>query len=150
TDRRGVMQSAYQIQVAATVDDLVSARRLLWDSQKTTSDDSVNRSYEGPELKSGQRYFWRIRVWDEKGVASAWSESAHWEMGLLQPSDWQASWIEPDSNEDTSKSQPSPMLRGTFTLKGPIRRARAYVTSHGLYELHLNGQRVGEQVFTPG
>jgi alpha-L-rhamnosidase len=149
-DRRGLMQSAYQIQVAPTLEDLASGRRLTWDSQKLSSEDSVNRNYGGPELKSGQKCFWRVRVWDERGAASAWSEPAHWEMGLLKATDWQASWIEPNLSEDTSKSQPSPMLRGTFKLKGPVRRARAYVTSHGLYEFHLNGQRVGDQVFTPG
>ena len=42
------------------------------------------------------------------------------------------------------------MLRREFRLKGAVARARAYVTSHGLYELHLNGQRVGDELFTPG
>ncbi len=71
-------------------------------------------------------------------------------MGLLEPSDWKASWIEPDLPEDVTKSGPVPMLRREFKLSGAVARARAYVTSHGLYELHLNGQRVGDQLFTPG
>ena len=71
-------------------------------------------------------------------------------MGLLSPTDWKAKWIEPELKEDLNKSQPSPFLRGGFKLNGTVRSARAYVTSHGLYELHINGQRVGDQVFTPG
>ena len=57
---------------------------------------------------------------------------------------------EPDLAEDVSKPGPSPMLRRQFKVGGRIARARAYVTSHGLYELRLNGQRVGDQLFTPG
>jgi alpha-L-rhamnosidase len=71
-------------------------------------------------------------------------------MGLLQPSDWKAEWIEPALPEDVSKSGPSPMLRREFTLKGVIERARVYATSHGLYELQLNGRRVGDALLTPG
>src|SRR5262249_5442271 len=89
-DRRGVMQSAFQIQVASTEHDLPNGRRLLWDSQKVNSDESVNRIYERQSLKSGRAYFWQVRVWDEKGVVSDWSETAHWETGLLRQSDWQA------------------------------------------------------------
>ena len=94
--------------------------------------------------------FWHVRVWDESATASGWSEAAYFEMGLLSATDWKANWIEPDLKEDVSKSQPSPFLRGTFKVNGAVRSARAYVTSHGLYELHLNGQRVGDQLFTPG
>src|SRR6476661_7300146 len=147
SDRRNVLQSAYQIQVAATQTDLLAAHKLVWDSNRITSDDSVNRIYEGPALKSGQRLYWHVRIWDEQGVASQWSAPAFWEMGLLASSDWQAKWIEADFKEAT---EASPMLRGVFNVTGAVRQARAYVTSHGLYEFHLNGQRVGNELFTPG
>jgi alpha-L-rhamnosidase len=71
-------------------------------------------------------------------------------MGLLAPEDWQASWIEPDLAEDTTRSNPAPLLRREFEVRGEVASARARVTSHGLYELHLNGRRVGDQLFTPG
>ncbi|MDQ2921730.1 MAG: glycoside hydrolase family 78 protein, partial [Acidobacteriota bacterium] len=150
SDRRGTVQSAYQVQVARTEGELRGGRNLLWDSGKVNSDESIHRVYEGPPLQSAQRYYWRVRVWDERGEASSWSEAAYWEMGLLEASDWQTSWIEPDLKEDASKSQPAPMLRGTFKTSGAVKQARAYVTSHGLYEMHLNGRRVGDQLFTPG
>jgi alpha-L-rhamnosidase len=150
SDRRGVLQSAYQIQVATHDADLLAGRKLLWDSNKIASDESIQRSFDGPALQSAQRYYWHVRVWDEQGKASPWSEVAYWEMALLNVSDWKTNWIDPDLTQDTSKSQPPSLLRGSFNVNGPVRQARAYVTSHGLYELHLNGQRVGDQVFTPG
>ena len=148
SDRRGVAQSAYQIIVTRAASEM---RNLpVWDTGKVNSDESIQHAYNGQPLQSGQRYEWRVRVWDKGSTASDWSEPASFEMGQLQPSDWKANWIEPDIQEDTKKPGPVPMLRREFKLNGVIQRARAYVTSHGLYELHLNGQRVGDQVFAPG
>jgi alpha-L-rhamnosidase len=150
SDARGVRQSAYEIRVASSEAALSAGRDLVWTSGRVSSSASVNRVYEGPKLRSGQRCYWQVRVWDAGGLAAPWSAPAYWEMGLLEPSDWKASWIEPDLSEDVAKTGPVPMLRREFELQGTVARARAYVTSHGLYELHLNGQRVGDELFTPG
>jgi alpha-L-rhamnosidase len=147
---RGVVQSAYQVRVAASELALRAGRDLVWDSGRVASDESIQRAYDGPPLASSRRYFWQVRVWDGAGRASAWSTPAWWEMGLLQPRDWKASWIEPGLTDDASKPGPVPLLRREFQLRGPIARARAYVTAHGLYELYVNGQRAGDQLFTPG
>ena len=69
---------------------------------------------------------------------------------MLDPSGWQAEWITPDWDEDITQSQPAPVLRREFKLEGAVKSARVYVTSLGLYELHLNGQRVGDGELTPG
>ena len=147
---RGFTQSGYQIQVARNERDLRAGSKLFWDSGKVNSDESIHRVYDGPAVERGRRYHWRVRIWDEKGSASSWSEPAFWEMGLLEPSEWQAHWIEPDLPEDLKVSGPAPMLRRVFKVNTPVERARAYVTSHGLYEMHLNGRRVGDELFTPG
>jgi len=147
---RGVVQSAYEVRVARSESALRAGRELVWASGRVASDQSTQVPYAGPALTSRERLFWQVRVWDGGVRASAWSEPAFWEMGLLQPSDWQASWIEPDLGDDGSKPGPAPMLRRDFELGGPVASARAYVTSHGLYEIHLNGRRVGEDLFTPG
>src|SRR5678816_94185 len=147
---RGVMQSAYQIRVALNERDLRAGTNLVWDSTKVASDASIHRVYTGPPLKSATRYYWHVKMWDGAGKASDWSEPAWWEMGLLSPSDWKANWIEPDLKEDPKKSEPAPMLRRDFKVASPVESARIYVTSHGLYQLRLNGSQVGDQVFTPG
>ncbi len=141
-----IMQTAYSLKVAT--DQKFSNRNLLWQSGKVNSSESVLQEYNGPDLKSGQRYFWQVKVWDNKGRESEWSESSSWEMGLLAPSDWKARWIEMAG--DTNRYSPSPHFRKEFTVSKTIAKAIVYVTSHGLYELHLNGKKVGDQVLTPG
>jgi alpha-L-rhamnosidase len=140
---RGARQSAYQVQVTRD-----GAK--VWDTGRVATAASVHVPYEGPALESSRLYTWRVRVWDGAGKASAWSAPASWEMGLLKPGDWTARWIEASGDVPSKASQPAPMLRGSFTVKGAVKAARAYVTSLGLYELEINGKRVGDQVFTPG
>ena len=150
SDQRGVKQTAYQILVASSAAALAADQGDLWDSGRVPSDETAHVAYAGAPLASRQRAFWKVRVWDTAGEPSAWSEPARWEMGLLEPEDWQATWITPAIEEDTTKAEPSPMLRKAFTLDGEITRARLYATAHGTYEVNLNGRRVGESYFTPG
>jgi alpha-L-rhamnosidase len=165
SSRRGVMQTAYQVQVSR------AESGVIWDSGKVVSDNSTQVIYAGPDLESRRRYAWRARVWDEADIVSAWSESAWWEMGLLHADEWQAQWIEPIQepatlepkmpifqslgmtsplpNADYSKLRPSQYLRKTFSAQDGITQARIYATAHGVYRLLLNGVRVGDVELAP-
>ncbi|HRZ99228.1 MAG TPA: alpha-L-rhamnosidase N-terminal domain-containing protein, partial [Candidatus Paceibacterota bacterium] len=155
SDRPGEVQTAYQIMVASSAAKLARNRADLWDSGKVASSESIHVTYEGRPLRSGQRAFWKVRVWDRADKGSDYSQTAWFEMALLTPSDWQAKWIQRPPGEKISEAQmfddhPAPLLRKEFTIDKKIARARAYVSGLGYYELHLNGQRVGEQVLDPG
>ena len=141
-----IMQTAYLIRVAA--DEKFSPANIVWQSGRVESGESVLRTYSGPALKSAQRYYWQVKIWDNNGKESKWSSVSYWEMGLLSQSEWKAKWIEMES--DTSRYSPSPHFRKEFQITRTISSARVYVTSHGFYELQLNGKKVGDQVLTPG
>ncbi|WP_345232655.1 glycoside hydrolase family 78 protein [Olivibacter ginsenosidimutans] len=148
SDEMDVFQTAYEIRVTTDPKSFVH-KGLSWTSGKVSSDQSVHIAYQGNELKSGQRYYWQVRIWDNKGHASSWSTVNFWEMGLLAPSDWKAKWIQ--YTKDTPKaSGPSPMFRKAWNTNGKIKQARLYITSYGLYEAYINGKRVGDAYFTPG
>ena len=140
---RNVLQTAYEIRV-----DERPEGSGVWNSGKTVSGESVQIVYAGAALQAGKKYFWQVRVWDNKGRNSPWSKPASWRMGLLTPQDWKASWIEPALKEDPS--QPSPLMRTTFSAQHAIASATLFVTAHGLYEAQINGQRVGQAYLTPG
>ncbi len=149
---RGWTQSAYQMQVAGTKENLEQNRGDLWDSGKVLSNESIHRVYEGMPLKSGMECFWKVRVWDQQGRVSAWSRPAMWSMGLLNESDWKAQWIGCPVPTEVEKEiyQPCSYLRKQFRVGGGIRRATLYATAGGVYEIYLNSRRVGEEVFAPG
>lgn len=148
--RRGVRQTAYQIQAASTETALRDGAELLWDSGRVDSEQSVLVDYGGPALHSRARVWWRVRVWDERGQVSGWSEPAWWEIGLLERDDWRGEWIGAGLIGGARSTIPAPYLRREFTLDRPPRSARLYVTALGLYECHLNGQIVDEDVLMPG
>ena len=149
SDQRGARQTAYQILVGPSEISLDNSRELLWDSGKVETDQSTQVVYRGPALAAGRRVHWKVQVWNEAGQMTE-SVPAWWEMGLLAGSRWQADWITPDWDEDVSQSQPAPLLRRSFNVENDLVAARIYITCLGLYELRLNGQRVGDAVLTPG
>ncbi|MEO6313700.1 MAG: glycoside hydrolase family 78 protein [Chitinophagaceae bacterium] len=141
---KNIMQTAYSIRVAADK----NFRKTSWQSGKIASGESLLQTYAGSALQSGKRYYWQVKVWDAGNKESAWSSPAYWEMGLLQPADWKAQWIEPVQSAE--RHMPGLLVRKNFAVQKKIASARAYVTSHGFYELHINGKKAGDEVLTPG
>jgi len=152
---RAQLQSAYQVLVAETAEQLAAGRSDLWDSGKVESPESVSVVYAGRRLRSGQRCFWKVRVWDGGTEPSDWSRPAMWETAFLEPGDWAGRWIEdgrptPRRDEDFYADDPAPLFRKPFSLPRGVKRARLYITGLGYYEASINGRRVGDHVLDPG
>lgn len=147
------MQSAYRILVAASVDDL-DKEIAYWDSGKVTSDENTHIRYQGKALQSGQKYYYKIMIWDEKDAASDWSDNQYWVMGLLKEEDWKAEWIgfkTVDTNKkDTLNLPPPAYLKKEFTTEAKVKSAILHCTALGVYEPMLNGQKISEDILTPG
>lgn len=154
--QRGQLQSAYRVLVASSPEQLAEEAGNLWDSGQVDSDETVQIAYGGAPLTSRQPCFWKVCVWDREGHPSAWSPVARWSMGLLDESDWSARYISYRDETPVFKDRdqlflPAPrQYRKPFRVQGPIRRATLYATALGIYELYLNGQRVGDAWFMPG
>jgi alpha-L-rhamnosidase len=148
SDQRGTRQTAYRILAAASETDLFSGN-LSWDSGRVESDQSIHVEYRGLGLVSGQRVYWKVRVWDEAG-READSPSAWWEMGLLESTDWPGKWIGAFFSGGPRTTSPAPYLRREFGVTKQVVSARLYATALGLYECYLNGTRVGDALLTPG
>ena len=151
---RGWIQSAYHVRVASSAELLGKNQADLWDSGKVSSSRTLGVRYQGKPLGSGARAFWRVQVWDGSGHPSAPSEVQFWGMGLLRASDWKAQWISAQTPRDVTAEgmalAPAPFLRKTFRLSKPIERATLFATARGVYELRLNGAKVGDEMLAPG
>lgn len=150
SDYAGKSQRAYRILVANSRESLNDGGELCWDSGKIYSGDS-QAYYEGRQLSSYERVWWKIMVWDENDQPSKWSNAAEWSMGLMDNTDWKASWIgnRIDTFPDSTLTTPAPYFRKKITIKKEIKRAIAYVSGLGFYEFYINGAKIGDQVLTP-
>ncbi len=148
---RGRRQSAYQVLVAGNPALLQQNKGDLWDSGKTSSQATAFVAYAGRPLSTGVAAWWKVRVWDQAGGATAWSAPAHWSMGLLRDSDWSARWIGLARSADAKEGTPLPFpwLRKTLTLDKKPGRAMAYVNALGYYELYINGKKVDDYTLAP-
>ncbi len=155
SNQRGAKQTAYQIMVASNMEKLEANTGDIWDTKKIVSNQTIQIEYKGKNLSSEMIYFWKVRVWDEDGNLSDWSEPSHWEMGLLNQSDWIAEWINdggrnPENIEEFYADNPAPLFRQDFKLEKNIKKARLYITGVGYYEATINGDRVGDHFLDPG
>ncbi|MDR0418836.1 MAG: alpha-L-rhamnosidase N-terminal domain-containing protein, partial [Prevotellaceae bacterium] len=152
SDERAVVQTFYQILVASSKDKLDNNEGDVWNSDKVSSD--ISTLIPCAESLSGrQQCFWKVKVWTNKGE-SEWSDVATFSVGLLQPDDWSAKWIGLDSAFSwDSYSEFSRLsaryLRKEIKIKDSVKRATAYIVGLGLYELYINGEKIGDQVLAP-
>ena len=154
---KGLSQTAYEVLVASTPALLAQDRGDLWESGKVSSDQMNQLAYAGRPLTSSEQVWWKVEVWDQAGVPSAWSAVAEFTMGVLKASDWGAAkWIAaPDANAVTDGRGPKAkyetvLLRREFTVKPGLRRALVHVCGLGQYEMSFNGLAATDNLFTPG
>ena len=135
----GVKQTAYRICAR-------SNGETVWDSGKIQTDE-MRAVYPCP-LRSRERVEWRVVLWDETDTQGEES-SAYFEMGLLEKTDWQAKWISGDYTVNPLKQYPVDCFKKQFNVND-VKSARVYASACGMYELNLNGKRVGEYILAPG
>ncbi|RTE09191.1 family 78 glycoside hydrolase catalytic domain [Paenibacillus whitsoniae] len=146
SDGRNVLQIAYQVQASATE----GFTNTVWDSGKVETSQSQGIVYEGPELRSLERIYWRVQVWSNQEGECTLSDPVFFETGMLHASEWVAHWIEPEAEVDIAVYKPAPYIRKEFTVKKGLVSARACLTAKGLYRFYLNGIEGTDHLFTPG
>lgn len=153
---RGDQQSAYRVFVASTLEGLAADKADLWDSGKVESDQTLFVRYAGKPLASRQQCFWKVHVWDGNESAPTSSAPASWSIALLDDSDWTAQYISfrdetPIHTDVSTLDLPAArQYRKEFHAERQVKRATVYATALGIYELKLNGDRVGDAMFAPG
>lgn len=153
SDQRSIQQNAFQLIVSSSMEKLDKNEGDVWNSGKVNTEASIHVAYAGKTLQSNALYFWKVKVFTNKGESN-WSEASHWSMGLLKPTDWKAKWIGMDKafawDSVTQWSRLSARyLRKTFAAAKQVKRATAHISGLGLYELYINGKRIGDQVLAP-
>jgi len=165
SDKKNVIQKAYEIKLFNNED------KLIWETGKVQSSKSINVYYDGATLESRNEYNWKVTVWNNYDEVAE-SEFVNFEIGL-NTSDWKAKWIEADMEIKSKKEEfnfgqifsyhPDPSEIENISLDPPvvfskefsvenkeIKKARIYVTAHGVYEAELNGKKVGDEYLAPG
>ena len=161
-------QSAYHILVASSKGKLNDNDADIWNSDKVASTKSTFVKYQGKALEAMQRYFWKVKIWDDKGLSSKWSDVQEFTMGLMHSKNWANSkWITLHNDTRTSehrfrgykrgnmkKAMPvdgfaASYFRNEIDINKKIKNAQAYICGLGYYELYLNGVKVGDHVLDP-
>ncbi len=160
---RNWSQGAYQIRVASSVAALQAGQAGVWDSGKQPSAESIGIPYGGPELESGRRYYWTVRVWDARGRAEEPAQPAWWEMGILSNAGWKAQWIsrqDPDENAGRSAihwiwlpgqdafavpAKTVAIFHLDLNLAAKPSNAALFVAVRGAYKAKINGQDAGSK-----
>ena len=168
-NKRGQIQTAYQIVVGSDRETVKNLIGPIWDSGKILSEETAWIQYKGPQLDCGKEYFWKVRVWDKDGKSSKWSKTGKFVTALFTQKDWDnARWIGfeeiPDSlllvpgvhgsgdnlGNIAKKRTTVPYFRKDFSIDKRISRAFVFISGLGQYELYINGDRIGDRFLSPG
>ncbi|WP_242696488.1 glycoside hydrolase family 78 protein [Longitalea luteola] len=143
--RNGAVQTGYQLIVGT--DSLAVSQGLgnSWQSGQVSSAAQLV-TYQGQPLQPFTKYYYTVQVWDKDKQPSPLAAVCHFETGMMHSKNWKGAWIS-DSRDVNIK--PAPYFRKAFTVNRKIRSARAYIAVAGLYELYINGNRIGDHRLDP-
>jgi alpha-L-rhamnosidase len=143
-DRQGAKQTAYRVTVAKDSLSLTRNTGFAWDTRKLNSANNLI-AYTGPALEPFTKYFWKVELWDQDGKSTQASISS-FETGMMKMANWRGTWISDGINVNTL---PAPYFRKVFNAGKKIKSARAYIAAAGLYELYIDGKKVGNHRLDP-
>jgi alpha-L-rhamnosidase len=141
---RGAGQMAYALVAGTDSAAVLAGRGTIWQTGKRSGPAQLV-TYDGPPLQPFTRYYWRVTVWGREGQAGQ-GPVASFETGMLDQSHWKGSWI---TDTKDIRTKPAAYFRHSFSLAKRIASARVYIAVAGLYELSINGRRIGDRVLDP-
>lgn len=144
-ERRGVEQTAYQLFVGTDSLEVVNRKGSVWKTDRVETDNSLI-VYKGKLLEPFTKYYWIVDVWDNKGGKTSTEKIASFETGMMSVKNWKGDWI---SDNGDIHLKPAPYFRNVFEAKKAIKSARAYIAAGGLFELSINGEKVGNHRLDP-
>ena len=142
---KGAAQTAYRIIVGTDSAAVSHQAGNTWDSKKLAGNLGMARMGAG-KIAPFTKYYWSVQVWNQQGKPLPASPVASFETGMMDTHNWRGSWI---SDGDDINKKPAPYFRKVFTAGKTIKSARAYVAAAGLYELYLNGNKIGNHRLDP-
>ena len=143
--RRGAFQKAYKISVGIDSIDVAAGNGSHWNTGKINSDHQMV-VYGGKALQAFHKYYWSLTVWDKNNKKVECDRLSSFEMGMMEARNWKGSWISDSRNIDKKESA---YFRKEFNIKKKIKKARVYIATAGLFELYLNGKKVGDHQLDP-
>ena len=144
SDQDGMNQKTFQLLVGTDSAQIAQGRGNVWSSGIIESDHVMSR-YAGTPLLPCTRYYWAVNVTDGNNRKVS-SPVACFETGKMGLDAWHGNWI---SDHNDRNHFPAPYFRKSFSVDNPVKKARIYVAVAGLYQLHLNGKRLGDTMLDP-
>ncbi|MGZ3896730.1 MAG: glycoside hydrolase family 78 protein [Flavisolibacter sp.] len=143
--RKGAKQTAYQVFIGKDSVFVSQGRGRDWQSDTIHSGSQIIL-YHGRPLQPFTKYYWTVQVWDQEGRATVVNEVASFETGMMENANWKGAWI---SDDRDTREKAAPWFRKSFVSGKKIRSARAYVAAAGLFELYINGKKIGDHWLDP-
>lgn len=142
--RSGAMQTAFRVIVDTDSSAIVNGQGNMWDTGKLDS-NNILITYAGKKLVPFTKYYWKVISWDQDSKQSP-SQINTFETGMMDMRNWQGSWIGDGKDIDY---KPAPYFRKKFATKKTVKSAKAYIAVAGLYELYINGEKIGNHRLDP-